>query len=119
MYLQRFGNKYHSVRSEYGGYFYQSKLEAAYAQELDLRLKAKQIKGWRRQPRFALEVNGRLIKHYKPDFEITHRDGSRELVECKGMWTEEARLTVKLFEATYLYEHPEVTFTVIKKGVDR
>src|ERR1039458_6706049 len=41
--------KYNAIRSVYNGYPYDSKFEAAYAMQLDWRVKAKEIKAWDRQ----------------------------------------------------------------------
>ena len=47
-------------RTDYNGAVYDSKLEAGYAQELDLRIRAKDLKSWERQVafRFALVREG-------------------------------------------------------------
>lgn len=110
-YHQSWGNKYHAKSSIYNDTYYHSKLEAAYAQELDLRLKAKDIKGWRRQERIPLVVNGIKVATYIIDFVIEHNDGEEEYVECKGYETDIFRLKWKLFEALY----PDIRKTIIKK----
>jgi len=80
-------NKYGNISQTYNGHPYQSKLEAHYAQELDLRVRAKDIKSWERQVRTELYVHGKKICDYTLDFEITHNDGSTELIEVKGFPT--------------------------------
>lgn len=115
MWHQKSGNKYHAKSSIYNGYNYASQFEAAYAAELDLRLKAKDIKAWRRQVRIPLEVNGFKICTYIIDFEIEHNDGSLELVETKGFETDVWRFKWRLTEAILSKERPEVKLTVIKK----
>lgn len=129
-------NKYRNVHETYNGVTYHSKREAAYARELDLRLRARgkdRIQSWRRQVKISLDVDceGRLLAflqgasvpnpgplmhicNYFVDFELTHTDGSIELVEIKGMETDVYKLKRKLLEATFLKAHPEVTYTVIK-----
>lgn len=110
-------NKYRNVHETYNGVIYHSKREAAYARELDLRLRARgrdRIKSWRRQVKISLDVYGVHICNYFVDFELTHTDGSIELVEIKGMETDVYKLKRKLLEATFLKAHPEVTYTVIK-----
>lgn len=109
------GNKYHAISSIYNGIYMRSRLEAAYAKELDLRIKAKDIKSWEYEVRVPMEVNGFKICTYIPDFKVLHNDGSIEWVECKGMWTDVARMKVKLFEAIYLHDRPNERFTIIKK----
>jgi hypothetical protein len=107
-------NKYNAKSSVYNGSYYHSIKEADYAQELDLRVKAKDIKSWRRQIPFDLKVNGFKICRYVLDFEITHTNGDIELIEVKGMETDLWRFKRRLLEATYLQENPEVKYTVVK-----
>lgn len=111
MYLQKRGNKYRAKTSIYNDTYYHSKLEAAYAQELDMRVYAKDIKGWKRQIRIPLEVNGVKIGTYIIDFVIEHNDGELEYIECKGFETDTWKMKWKL--ATALY--PDRKWTIIKK----
>lgn len=100
-YFQIKQNKYNNQSSIYNGISYHSKKEAAYAQELDLRVKAKDIKSWKRQEKIELKVNGEQIANYYIDFVITHNDKTKEYVEVKGFETGVWRLKWKLFEAIY------------------
>jgi len=100
-------------KSEYQGNIYDSKFEAQYAIELDLRLKAGEILGWERQVKIPLVVNGYLVCNYYIDFAIYH-DGLTEYVECKGYPTDVWKLKWKLFEA--LYSKPENQLTIIQQG---
>ena len=86
-------------------------MEAAFAQELDMRVYAKDIKSWTRQERIPLEVNKIKIATYIIDFVITHLDGEKEYVEIKGFETDTWRLKWKLAQALY----PDRKWTVIKK----
>lgn len=114
-YQKRFEkNKYGAISREYNGVLYHSKLEAKYASELDLELKEKKIKSWRRQVKISLDVYGYHICNYYVDFEVTHNDKTIELVEVKGFPTEVWRLKWKLLEAIYQKEHPEIILTVVK-----
>lgn len=118
-YIQKSGNKYHSKQTDYNGIVYHSKLEAAYAQELDLRVKGKDIKSWERQVKLDLRVNDIHITNYYMDFVITHNDGSREYVEVKGMATATWELKWSLFEATFddlFRQHPDDCMTIIKQS---
>lgn len=108
-------NKYKNTRQTYDGYNYQSKFEASQAQELDLRLKAKDIQSWERQFKISIDINGYHICNYFCDFRILHNDGSYELVETKGIETEAYRLKRKLLEAVWLPEHPDHIYTVVKQ----
>lgn len=115
-YYQKSGNKYHAKSSIYNGRYYHSQLEAAYAAELDIRLKAKDIRAWEPQVRITFEENGVKICTYIVDFKVTLNDGSIEWVETKGFWTDVARIKARLFEALYLPKHPGDIYTVVKKG---
>jgi hypothetical protein len=102
--------KYKNTKQTYDGYSYMSKLESAYAQQLDLRVKAKDIKGWRRQEKIRLDVNGKHICNYYMDFVIEHNDNSEEFVEVKGFETEAWRLKWKLFCALYPDEKKTILY---------
>ena len=116
-YIQRSGNKYHAKSTEYGGVVYHSKLEAAYAEELDWRVHAKDIKSWDRQVKLPLKVNGMLIANYYLDFIVTHNNGTKEFVEVKGHETEVWKMKWKILEATFeeFKESPDDFLTVIKQ----
>ncbi len=108
--------KYHAIRTEYNGYFYDSKFEAQTAMGLDWRLKAGEIKAWTRQ--FPIEISsphtGELIVRTKVDFRIEHNDGSFELLEAKGFETRDFGLLKKLIEMLWLPEHLDYTYTLAK-----
>lgn len=107
-------NKYGNVKQTYNGYSYDSKAEADYAMELDLRVKAKDIQLWERQYKVSIDINDIHICNYYVDFRIFHNDKSYELIEIKGMETDLWRLKRKLLEAIWLPEHLDHTYTVIK-----
>jgi len=113
-YFQRRGNKYGAKSCVYNGIIYHSKKEAGYAQELDLRIKAGEIKSWRRQVKQDLCVNGHHITNYFVDFEITHNDDSIELIEVKGFETMEWKMKRDLLVATVIHDHPEIKYSVVK-----
>jgi hypothetical protein len=91
--------KYRNIRTELGGVTYDSKFEASFAAELNLRLRAKDIKKVERQVRLEL-FSGRFhICDYKIDFVVTHNDGVKEYIEVKGVETRDWKLKWKLLEA--------------------
>jgi len=94
-------NKYRNIKSEYNGVKYDSKLEIITAKELDLLYQAKAIKGYERQFRFDIDVNGVHIAFYKADFFVYTLTGLNEIIECKGCFTSIARLKLKLVKALY------------------
>jgi hypothetical protein len=108
------GNKYGSTKHEYNGRVYHSIKEANYAAELDLLVRSGEVQDWTPQERIDLKANGRHICTYIPDFLVTLADGSQELHEVKGFATETYRLKRKILEATYLIDHPEITFVEIR-----
>lgn len=110
----RSSNKYNAKGRHYNGQWYDSTGEMNYAQELDWRLKAGEIKSWERQVKLELKVNGVAICNYYVDFLIHHNDGSREYVEYKGFETEVWRLKLKILMATQGEIMPGATFTVVK-----
>lgn len=98
------------------GYTFRSKAEAAFADTLEARLRSAKIAGWTYEPFFyTLTVNGTKVAKYLPDFLIDHNDGSDEIVEVKGYWTDAARLKIKLFNAL----HPEIKFSIIGTPLDK
>ena len=103
-------SKYHNRKVTIDGRTFDSKAEAAYYQELKLRLKAGDIKGFSCQPRIPLlpgfTKRGRKIRPmtYIADFKITHNDGSIEYVDVKGVETEAFKLKRKLFDFLYRKE---------------
>ena len=107
-------SKYHNSTKIYGGLTYDSIKEAQYAEDLDWRVKGKDIKSWERQIKIALDVNGYHICNYYVDFKITHNDGGIEYVEVKGFETEVWRLKWKLFEALINEIDPGAEITVYK-----
>lgn len=113
MWYQAKQNKYNNRTHEYNGRVYHSIKEAGYAQELDLRQKAGDIKSWEPQFKVSLDVNGKHICNYIVDFKLTYPDDSIELVEVKGYATEVWRLKMKLLEATYLVENPGTRYLVV------
>lgn len=115
MWRQRRGNKYHAVSVMYNGRQYHSKKEAAYAAELDLRLKAGDINAWFPQYKVELIVNKYHICDYYVDFQVFHKNGQVELVEVKGFETEVWRLKRKLLEATVIAKAKgKIEYTVVK-----
>lgn len=113
MFRVRRGNKFGAKRQLYEGHTYHSKKEAGYAAELDLRQRAGDIKGWERQVKIDLRVNGYHITNYFVDFLIIHNDGTNEYVEVKGFETDVWRIKWRLFEALYS-GMPDVLLSVMK-----
>ena len=113
-YFVKKGNKYNNTKQNYNGNRYDSKKESSYAEQLDLRIKAKDIKGYDRQFKLELKVNGYKICSWKIDFRIIHNDDSFEFVEVKGFETYDYIIKRKLFEALMDEMYPGSVLTIIK-----
>lgn len=120
-YRVRYGNKYGAKRTEYNGYKYDSKFEASVARDLELRVKAKDIKGFDRQ--FKVEMwahrpdgEPAFKVTHKIDFRIHHKDDSFELLEAKGIETADYKMRRKFLENIWLPMNLDHTYTVIKQS---
>lgn len=114
-------NKYNAVKTEFKGYKYDSKFEAAVAQELELQKRGKIIKDYDRQYKvemWAYDQSGKkaLKVSHKVDFRIHHKDGSFELYEAKGIETSDYRMRRRWLETFWLPFHLDHTYTVVKQG---
>ncbi len=117
-------NKYGAIRTEYDGYKYDSKFEAAVAQDLTLRKKAKDIKDFDRQFKvemWAYDENGKkaMKVSHKVDFRIHHNDGSYELLEAKGVETSDYKMRRKWLETFWLPFNLDHTYSVVKQNTRR
>lgn len=120
MYIERKVSKYKSVKTNYGGYNYPSKLEASQAYELDIRLKAGEIAGWSRQFKVEMPIynkHGELVHtvNHKVDFRVEELDGSFTLIETKGIVTSDYVFRRNLLEKTWLPEHLDYRYEVVKE----
>lgn len=103
-------SKYRNRRTEYDGYTFDSKAEAEYYKLLKLRKRAKEIKSFLLQPEYllqeAFEKDGKKYREIKyiADFEITHNDGSIEVVDVKGTLTQVFKLKMRMFHKLYPYK---------------
>ena len=108
-------------KSKYNDYYYDSKFEAGYAMELDILLKAGEIKGYDKQVTQDLyaynffEKKPVKIGRYKPDFVVYHNDGTTEYIETKGRMSEEFKLRWRIFTAMHAHD-PNVRCTLILQG---
>jgi uncharacterized Zn finger protein (UPF0148 family) len=98
-----------------------SKYEAAVADELWLRKKAKDIKDYDSQYKiemWAYDKNGKpaMKKTHKVDFRIHHNDGSFELLEAKGAETQDYKDRRRWLETFWLPENKDHTYTVVKQN---
>ena len=120
VYSVRHINKYGAIKTEYNGERYDSKFEASVARDLDIRLKANEIKGWERQYKvemWACDCNGNraMKKSHKIDFRIHEHDGSFTLLEAKGVETSDYKERRNWLEAFWLPENLDHTYVVVKE----
>ena len=102
--------KYNSKSAVYKGHLYHSLKEARYACELDIRVRAGELKDWRRQVHIPLKIGPVKICTYIVDFVETYPDGHEKYTEIKGYETPEWRLKWKLFDAL----HPKIDKQVVR-----
>lgn len=95
--------KYNNKRTRADGILFDSKMEAEYYSYLKLQLSAGEIKGFCRQPKFIL-VEGFADQRpitYSADFIVFNLDGTAEVIDVKGMETEQWNRTKKMFQAKF------------------
>lgn len=112
-------NKYGNKWVEYNGRKYQSMMEASYAVDLDLQLKAGLIKSW--EPQIPIPLYGakptedgyQAIKFttWVLDFKVTDNKGRIQWVDVKGQETDVFKLKYKLAKINY----PNRDFRIVKK----
>lgn len=93
----KFGNKFEKA----GGKIYDSKKEARYSEQLELRRLAGEIKEIHPQYCLRLDINGVHICKYYIDFKIILKDGKEQFIEVKGYPTPEWRMKWKMAMAIY------------------
>lgn len=115
------GNKYGAKKTvAKDGMKRDSKFEASVADGLLLRKQVGDVKDYDSQ--FKVEVwayreNGlKAFKvRHKVDFRIHHNDGSFELLEAKGVETDDYKWRRRFLEELWLPDHPDHTYTVVKQ----
>jgi len=120
MHTVRVVNKYGAIKTEYGGSKYDSKFEASVARDLDIRLKAGEIKDWERQFKVEMWAYNKLgdaamkVSH-KVDFRIHELDGSFTLLEAKGIETADYKMRRHWLEKFWLPENLDHVYSVVKE----
>lgn len=106
--FRSFGNKFGNTKTIFKNEHFDSKFEAQYSMFLESEKSAGRILDFKKHVPIELIVHGDKITTYYADFVVTHRDLSEEVIECKGFFTDYARLKWKLFNAIFKKEHPDV-----------
>ncbi|MEC1714725.1 DUF1064 domain-containing protein [Schinkia azotoformans] len=100
-------SKYGNKKTVVDNITFDSKAEAIYYNQLKWLKQAKQIKSFKLQPRYILQdgfkKNGKTFRkiEYIADFEVINLDGSKQIIDIKGVLTKEFALKRKLFEMKY------------------
>jgi hypothetical protein len=111
--------KYNSKKCQWDGYDFDSKDEMLYYLLLKQRLADGEIAKLILQPKYELvpkfEKNGVKSRAmcYSPDFEIWHHDGTIEVIDVKGMATQQGDMRRKLFDFYY----PNIKLTWISRSI--
>ena len=96
--------KYRSYKTSVDGHTFDSLKEAEYYQDLKIRLKSNDIKGFCLQPTFILAPG---LK-YKADFITFNNDGTYDVIDVKGFRTKEYIAKKKVFEDKYNLKITEI-----------
>ncbi len=109
-YIQRNANKYGAKKTIFNGLKYDSRGEAGYAGELNIRFKIGEISKIERQVTFPLYgKNGGRVATHRVDFLVTFPDSHKEVHEYKGFATQEWKIKRDLFVDNY----PDIQYVVI------
>lgn len=115
-------SKYGNRKVESDGHKFDSQIEARYYHQVKWLQATGEIKSFSLQPRYLLQdsfkkngVGHRKIE-YVADFEITHIDGTIEVVDIKGFETTDFAIKKKLFEFKYPYKLSLLTYSKINGG---
>ena len=115
-------NKYGNKKVEVDGITFDSALEARYYKHLKLLKEQGIVKDFELQPKFVLldkfKKNGKTYRAitYNADFKVEYADGRVEVIDVKGMVTQQFELRRKLFEYRYPYELKLITYSKIDGG---
>ena len=96
--------KYRANKTSVDGHTFDSLKEANYYNDLKLRLKCNDIKGFCLQPTFILAPG---LK-YKADFIVFNNDGTYDVIDVKGFKTKEYIAKKKVFEDKYNLKLTEI-----------
>lgn len=114
--------KYKNKKVVVDGIEFDSKIEARYYEHLKILKQQGIVKEFELQPKFVLldkfKKNGKTYRAitYNADFKVEYADGRIEVVDVKGMVTQQFELRRKLFEYRYPYELKVITYSKIDGG---
>ena len=104
--------KYNNKRIRVDGILFDSQKEADYYTDLKILLRAKEIKGFCRQPEFILQKGNTAERAitYKADFIVFNLDDTAEIIDVKGFESQAWKRTFKMFRLKY----PEMELKIVK-----
>lgn len=114
--------KYRNKKVVADGIEFDSMLEARYYKHLKLLKEQGIVIDFELQPKFELlesfKKNGKTYRAitYQADFKVKYADGRIEVIDVKGMVTQQFELRRKLFEYRYPYELKLLTYSKIDGG---
>lgn len=108
-------NKFNSKSCWKDGVRYDSRFEVQLMNDLELRLKAGELKKIETQVILSLDYEGFHIANYICDFKLTYSDNTIEYLEAKSPITETDVWKIKWKLAQVIYKGENVKFTVAKK----
>jgi hypothetical protein len=79
--------KYKSRGIYRDGFFFHSTGEADYYDQLKMRLRAGEIKDFKRQVKMKISINGQHITSYVADFVVELHDGNKQVLDYKSDFT--------------------------------
>lgn len=100
-------SKYKARKTTVDNICFDSRAEANYYSQLKLLKRAKKILDFELQPEYTLlkpfRKNGKAYRgiKYRADFLVTHLDGSKEVIDVKGVKTAVYAMKKQLFENMY------------------
>ena len=109
-------HKYGAKKTTIGDIIFPSQAEAQYYTELKLLQRAREVVEIELQPKYTLQPGfthrGRKIQPitYTADFRVTYADGRVEVVDVKGVRTQQYQLRKKML----LFRYPEIDFREVK-----
>lgn len=112
--LKRWTRKEFARGQGAGGRKYDSGLEARVAADLNQQLACGELTEVKRPFPVDIIINGIKICRYYVDFQVVYNDGTKELIEVKGLWTETALIKKRLLEAVYLPANPGVKYRILR-----
>lgn len=104
-------NKYNAHRSRCKlGHSHKSGLESQYCHQLQILIRAGEIKEFQYERKFELKANGSHICNFFPDFFVIYTNGREEIHETKGLRTDLFNIKWKLMKALF----PQYNYVLVK-----